>query len=473
MRASPGDTIAAISTPLGPGGIAVVRLSGNHSVEIGDAIFRGRESLSSSPSHTVHHGRIVTSDGCEVDEVLATVMRSPKTYTTEDMVEIACHGGSMPAGRVLEVCLSQGARLARRGEFTLRAFLNGRIDLVQAEAVADIVSARTRKGLEVALGQLTGSLSGELGTLREKLLDFRAEVEATIDFPREDIEPSAVEAIAEIGRSVVWDVDELLRNCDLGAAVRDGISVAIVGRPNVGKSSLSNALLKRDRSIVTPEPGTTRDAIEDCLHIGGIAVTLIDTAGWRDTNDVAERAGVERAKAAASGAALVALVVDASEGIDALDRAIAETLDPERTLVVANKIDGGATVADEALRSLLDRSGRRAKSRDSSVAGAVTAWVSAATGEGLDELRRLLVTRVLGAVHEEESPIVSNSRHIDALRRVRAGVARAVTLLVEGSPSELAAVEIDDAAAALGEITGETTPDEVLDRVFERFCVGK
>lgn len=461
MRASPGDTIVAISTAFGPGAIAIVRLSGARSLEIADSIFRGSTNLSGAPSHTVHHGYVFDSDGREADEVLATVLLSPSTYTTEDMVEFGCHGGAMPGRRVLEVCLDAGARLARRGEFTERAFLSGRLDLVQAEAVADVVAAKTRRGLEVALGQLEGGLSGRLAEFRASLLDVRAEIEALVDVDSDDVQPSGTEAIVVAIETSRELVAVLLSRCELGVAMRDGVSVALVGRPNVGKSSLMNALLMRDRSIVTPLPGTTRDAIEEFLHVRGVPVRLIDTAGWRDAVDEAEEAGVARARAAADGAALVVLVVDASTGIDCGDEIIARDLEPSRTIVVGNKIDLGSELPSDTLASAFG----------SSWLGA--ACVSAKEGDGLDALRDLIVTAALGSAPDDEPAHLSNVRHVAALRTVDAALVRAARLTREGAPPEVVAVEVADAAAALGEVTGETTPEDVLERIFERFCVGK
>ena len=463
MMAPPRDTIAAISTAVGPGAIAIVRVSGDRAMEIADAIFVGA-SLSECPTHTVHYGRVVDERGKHADEVLATVLHAPHTYTTEDIVEFGCHGGPMAARRVLEVALAAGARAARRGEFTERAFLGGRLDLVQAEAVADIVASRTRRGLEVALGQLEGGLSKDLSTLRENIIDFRAEVESLIDFADEDIEPPTVEAIAGGGREAVGLLDRLLENCDLGLAVREGVSAAIVGRPNVGKSSLMNALLMRDRSIVTPLPGTTRDVIEEHLHLSGVAVRLIDTAGWRDADNEAEAAGVGRAQAAARGADIVLLVLDGSSSITVGDREIAEALDPRRAVVVVNKADLGDHVEEQELPRLRAGGGAREGQR----------WprVSSLTGEGLDSLRDAIVAAATGA-ETDEPVLVSNARHVFALRTCREGLVEAVALLERGAPAELVAVELVEAAGALGEVTGETTPEHVLRRIFDRFCVGK
>jgi tRNA modification GTPase len=464
MRTTPGDTIVAISSAVGAGAIAIVRLSGDAAIDIADTAFRGRRRLTDCPSHTVHHGRLIDRDGREADEVLATVMRSPRSYTTEDMVEFGCHGGPMPARRVLEVCLAAGARLARPGEFTQRAFLGGRVDLVQAEAVADVVAARTPRGLAAALGQLEGGLSGELSLLRDTLLDLRAEIEALIDFPEEEVEARTVETIAGMAESIGGRVEGLLANCGLGVAVREGMSVAIVGKPNVGKSSLMNALLMRDRSIVTALPGTTRDVIEEHLNVAGVPVRLIDTAGWRAARDEPEMAGVARAKAAAAGASVSLLVVDASSEVDTGDAHVATALDPSRTLVALNKVDLGRCVRDRDLAELLGVDWD-VRSR--------TVCVSALRGDGLGDLQERIVRLSVEAASLEEPLVVTNVRHINALRRVGGAAVRAAFLLRDGAPPELAALEASEATFALGTITGETTPEDVLERVFGRFCVGK
>ena len=467
MKHLPGDTIAAISTALGPGAVALVRLSGEGAIRIADSVFSGARLLADCPTHTVHHGRVVDGDGREVDEVLATVMQAPHTYTTEHMIEFGCHGGAVPARRVLAVCLEAGARQARRGEFTERAYLGGRLDLIQAEAVADIVAAETPRGLEMALGQLEGGLSGLISELRTTLLLLRTEAEAAIDFP-EDVDAGvAYRAIAPQVQAARDQVELLLENCAVGAAVRDGVSVALVGKPNVGKSSLMNALLMRDRSIVTTAPGTTRDAIEESLHVDGIPMRLVDTAGWRETADEVERAGVERARAAARGAVLSLLVVDSSAPPDDEDAAVAAALDPGTTVVVANKVDLGRGARAPDLTGLFQREG--------ACGGAAIpplVRVSALTGEGLKELRSVLADASLGPAHSG-SALVSNLRHADALRSVGECMHRVEALLAERAPLELVGAELADATAALGEITGETSPEEILRHIFDRFCVGK
>ena len=431
MRHLPGDTIAAISTALGPGAVALVRMSGDRAIEIADRVFRGQKPLATCATHTVHHGRVLNADGREVDEVLATVMCSPNTYTTEHIIEFGCHGGSVPARRVLAACLEAGARQARRGEFTERAFLGGRIDLVQAEAVADIVSAETPRGLEMALGQLSGGLSDQVAQLRAALLSMRAEIEAAIDFPEDVDAADALRALAVLSADAHSLVDRLLENQEVGAAVRDGVSVALVGKPN------------------------------------GIPVRLVDTAGWRETSDEAERAGVERARAAARGAALSVLVVDSSQPPDAEDAAVATSLDPRTTVVVANKSDLGRGVPAASFAALFDGAcgERRA-------AMPAVLWASALTGEGLEELRSSLVESCLGAGHAEVA-CVSNVRHVEALKAVRDRLSRVDSLVRAHSPHEIVASQLADATAALGEITGETTSEEVIRHIFDRFCVGK
>jgi tRNA modification GTPase len=463
MIAPPRDTIAAISTAVGPGAIAVVRVSGDRAMEVAGTLFVG-PALSECASHTVHYGRVVDEHGSDIDEVLATVLRAPHTYTTEDMIEFSCHGGPIAAGRVLEALLAAGARAARRGEFTERAFLGGRLDLVQAEAVADMVAARTPRGLEVALGQLEGELSKELSRLRDRLVDFRAQIESHIDFAEEDLPPRTVTTTAEAGRRGLAILERLLERCDLGVAVRDGVSVAIVGRPNVGKSSLMNALLMRERSIVTSVPGTTRDAIEEHVNLSGIAVRLIDTAGWWEADNEAEAAGVGRAQAAARGADLVLLVLDGSLPVSGEDREIAEALEPGRTVVVVNKLDLGHVPGEQDLPALRGAAGP----------GGRSAWprVSALTGAGMGELRAALTERAVGG-QSDEPVLVSNARHVAALRRCREALLEGLNLVERGAAPEIAAVAVAEATDALGEVTGQTTPEDVLRRIFERFCIGK
>ncbi|MBD3367229.1 MAG: tRNA uridine-5-carboxymethylaminomethyl(34) synthesis GTPase MnmE [Candidatus Eisenbacteria bacterium] len=451
MRPQRHDTIAAIATAPGPGAVAIVRLSGPRALDIAAAVFDGTVRLDEVPSHTVHLGRARTTGGDALDEVLATVMRAPASYTTEDVVELGCHGGAVAARAVLDACLAAGARPARRGEFTERAFFGGRMDLVQAEAVADLVAARTRRGLAAALGQLEGTLSSRLERLRESLLNYRADVETLVDFDADDIGGPDVEGAVAAGESTLEELEELLKGARLGTAVRDGLSAAVVGRPNVGKSSLMNAFLGRDRAIVTETPGTTRDIIEEVADVCGVPVRLIDTAGWRDAREPAEAAGVSRSRAAARGADVVLHVFDLADGWTDGDAAVARELDNDRVIVVGNKND-------------------LPEDRRTRPCPRAFVSVSALTGDALPALAEQIVR--LGA-GPGESATVTNTRHVDALRRARDAVGRSLGQLRGAGHPELAALEASEAADALGEITGETTPDDVLRAIFDRFCVGK
>ncbi len=457
MRESPRDAIAAISTAAGTGAIAIVRISGEGALEVADAIFEGA-SLSAADSHTVHHGRVVNHDGGTVDEVLAMVMRAPRTYTTEDMVEFGCHGGDVPARRVLALLLEKGARLARRGEFTERAFIGGRLDLVQAEAVADIVAARTDRAMDAALGQLEGRLSSGLSSLREMLVDLRAEVDALVDFPDEDLPGRTREELLDLAAGVTSRISRMLAHCELGRAVRDGVTVAIVGRPNVGKSSIMNALLERDRSIVTTLPGTTRDTVEDLLCVSGVAIRLIDTAGWRTGGDEAEQAGVARAIAATGRADVALLVLDGSQALCAADASVASSVSTPVVVAALNKSDLPQVVEKTEARRL--------------AATENVCVVSALLDRGIDELRAALVRAATGCDPAEKTS-VTNVRHVDALRRCSERVVAAAACVRSGEPVELASVELQEATEALGEITGEAAPEEILERIFSRFCVGK
>ncbi len=459
--------------PVETGASAVVSRAGPRALAVAAAVFRGARALSACRSHTVHHGHVVDRTGREMDEVLATVMLAPHTYTTEHIIEFGCHGGAMPARRVLAACLEAGARQARRGEFTERAFLGGRLDLVQAEAVADVVAARTPHGLELALGQLEGRLSGKLAALRETVLAARSEVEAALDFSEDVDGASAMASAGALATEAAVQAAGLLKNCERGIAVRDGVSVALVGRPNVGKSSLMNALLVRDRSIVTPSPGTTRDTIEEHLDLEGVPVRLIDTAGWRETREEAERAGVRRARAAAEGAAVVVHVLDASEPLADEDREIGRVLAGRAAVVAANKSDleQAFGVSDVTRLYAVPGDGPRSGGTGRAAEPAVVS-VSAVTGAGLDALRRAL-WEACTSTESGTEPSVTNVRHVHSLRRVQAALRRGAQLVERAAPGELVAAELAQAADALGEITGETTPEDVLEHIFARFCVGK
>jgi len=457
------DTIAAISTPIGEGGIGIVRMSGPEALAILQTIFiKGKPTNIQSPISNIqlpnylHYGHIVDPETSEViDEVLVSYMKAPRTYTRQDVAEINGHGGVIPLRRTLELCLHQGARLASPGEFTLRAFINGRIDLAQAEAVLDIVRARTEAGLRVAVGQLEGRLSDQVRALRRQLIDVLAYLEATIDFEEDEIPERDIIPDLEAGRQ---QLEKLLAQADRGIIYRQGIRTAIVGRPNVGKSSLLNALLRTSRAIVTPIPGTTRDTLEETLNLQGIPLVLVDTAGIvAETENVIEQLGIERSRRALAQADLALLVVDGSEPLTEADRQIADLAAGKTAILVINKIDLPRSASDwdimpEALR----------------------VEISALTGEGLEELEEAIVEVVFsGRVLTSDEPLVSSPRHKNILQRALDHLVSAQDAHAQGMPADFVAIDLTSAVNALGEITGQTVTEDLLEIIFSEFCVGK
>jgi tRNA modification GTPase len=401
--------------------------------------------------------------GSRVDEIIAAVFRAPHSYTREDVVELSCHGGALPSRLVLTALLNAGARLAGPGEFTLRAFLNGRLDLAQAEAVADVIAAATGAAHDLALAQLAGSLSRRLDGLSESLVDALAEVEARVDFAEDvgsvEVPEHIVKAISEVASSL----DELLRGADYARALRDGVRVPLVGRPNVGKSSLFNALLGESRAIVTDQPGTTRDRVSETIEVAGVPVTLSDTAGLRDTDEPVEKIGVALAEQALADSALVLWVIDGAAPLTAEDREIAARVASKPLLVALNQCDRGAAVAEDDVAALLDCAPRR------------IVRVSAVRGDGLEVLRESLAS-LLGADGSGEASAVAavaNPRHAEALSRARVALVRASDAAHEGAPGEVVAIELRDAIAAIGEVTGKAIAEDLLERIFGKFCVGK
>ena len=453
------DTIAAIATPLGEGGLAVVRVSGPRALEIADRCFSpaGKTSPkpSAAPTHTVHLGHI-TRNGHSVDEVLLTVMRAPRTFTREEVVEIACHGGLLPAKLVLEALLAGGARLAEPGEFTRRAFLNGRLDLAQAEAVADLIHSRTELALRAAHEQLAGKLSQRINRLRDEMLQTLAHVEAHIDFPEEDIAPDTqAQLTARLDHGLAF-MDELLRTANEGQILRRGIRAAIIGRPNAGKSSLLNQLLGRERAIVSAIPGTTRDTIEETANIRGLPVVFIDTAGLREARDEIEAEGVRRSRQTLQQAELILHVFDVGEPFSGADQAhLAEFADKQRILV-RNKID---------LPSRLELP---------TGLGLRVVEVCCLTGQGIEALKEAIKELVWsGEIKAEMLQVMINSRHQDALNRARAAAGRALDALRADQPLELVALDLRISVNAVGEIVGKTTTEDLLDMIFSQFCIGK
>jgi tRNA modification GTPase len=453
------DTIAAIATPLGEGGLAVIRLSGPGALAVVDHVFSPAGKLSAKPSdaatHTIHYGQ-VKHQGRVVDEVLVSVMRAPRTYTREDVVEITCHGGLLAAKSILDAVLEGGARLAEPGEFTKRAFLNGRLDLAQAEAVADLIHARTELALAAANEQLAGKLSQRINRLRDDLVNLLAHVEAHLDFPEEDLAPDTQEQLlARLDRGLAF-MDELLRTANEGQILRRGLRAAIVGRPNVGKSSLLNQLLGRDRAIVSHLAGTTRDTIEETANVRGLPVVFVDTAGLREAGDALEQEGIRRSHEATTNAELVLHVLDASEPFTAEDARYLSRFAHKPRILVRNKIDLPARLELPA-----------------DLPGPVVE-VCALTGQGIEALKAAIKDRVwAGEIRSEMLEVMINSRHQDALRRAREAAVRARDALRTGVPLDLVASDVRLAMNAVGEIVGKTTTDDLLDSIFSQFCIGK
>jgi len=449
------DTIAAISTPLGEAGIGIVRLSGPEARSIVEGFFRPHHQGQELRSYRLHYGHVLDpTDSTPVDEVLVSFMRGPHSYTRQDVVEINCHGGIVPLRRVLQLALAAGARLAEPGELTLRAFLNGRLDMAQAEAVLDIVRAKTDAALRVAIGQLAGHLSGKVRSLRQRMVDLLAYLEATIDFVEDEIPPRD---LAPELAALEEELTTLLAEAQQGMIYRQGMRAAIVGRPNVGKSSLLNALLRASRAIVTPIPGTTRDTLEENCNLQGIPLTLVDTAGISTTENLVERLGVERSRQALAQADVVLLVVDGSEPLQAQDWDIAHAVGTQPTLVVVNKLDLPQRVD---LDGFLPRASQ--------------VRLSALTGVGLVDLERAVVDLVFsGRVLVSDRPLVSNPRHEALLQQAREGIRAAQATLAQGLPSDLVAIDLTEAVTALGQITGQTVTEDLLEAIFANFCVGK
>lgn len=455
-------TIAAIATPVGPGAIGVIKVSGALCEHLFRRLFKPKKEIREIQSHRLYYGYIQDPQSGEViDEVLVTLMRAPHTYTREDVLEIYGHSGYFVLTKILELILREGARLAEPGEFTRRAFLNGRIDLAQAEAIQDLVNARSEEALRLALNQLRGALSQRLAPVREALLSALAVVEVAVDFPDEDVELiSHYELATQLEREVLKPLEDLLRQYQRGRLFREGIAVVIAGRPNVGKSSLLNALLMEERAIVTPIPGTTRDVIEEMATIKGLPVRLIDTAGLRDTEDLVEEIGVKRAREKIAQADIVILVVDGTEEPTAEDFRLYDEIRDRPHLVAVNKID----VASEETLNLWREVFPEARK----------VFISAKEGRGLESLAEAIFEIVVGQQEVSGSLVAPNLRQKAALEKAAQAVRQALNNL--RSPNvlpELVAVDLRDALNHLGEITGEATTEDLLDRIFSSFCLGK
>jgi tRNA modification GTPase len=469
MGALLNDTICAIATPLGEGGIGIIRVSGEKAVDIASGLvaLSTGQPLASAPSHVLHHAEILEQAGADrrarLDEALVVVMRAPRSFTGEDVVELQCHGGLLILRTVCESLVRAGARLAEPGEFTKRAFLNGRLDLAQAEAVLDTIRAKTAGSLRIAQEQLRGSLSKEIDSVRETLIRLLAHVEAGIDFVEEDITFIQAGELAAGLTDARHAIGRLLAHSREGRILREGVTAAIIGRPNVGKSSLLNALLRTDRAIVTPVPGTTRDVLEEVLNIRGVPVRLLDTAGIRETQDPVEQEGVRRSRAAREEADLLLILLDGSAPLTAEDRALLDDARlgaDQKRVVVVNKRD---------LPGRLDPSAVPPAGPDCAVV-----HISAMTGAGLDELRDQIRTLLLSPDFEtRETVLVTHLRHQAALQRAQDSVIATLASAEAKQPGELTAMDLRAAIDALGEITGAVSTDDILDRIFSEFCIGK
>jgi tRNA modification GTPase len=470
MRYHQSDTIAAVATSPGESGIGIVRLSGGQALDIADVIFRPKDNLKPSKykTHTIHYGWIVglASDSAVsgvsqpkiIDEVLLTIMRAPSSFTREDVVEINCHGGIVALRKVLELALDSGARIAQPGEFTRRAFLNGRIDLSQAEAVLDVISAKTDAALATGMQQLRGILSGRIESMRSGLIEALASIEANIDFPEEEIQAADMKRLLEQISSVDKDLLGILERSRFGQIVREGIGAVICGRPNVGKSSLLNALLQKERSIVTPIAGTTRDVVEDCIDIRGIPVRIMDTAGLLEPRDLVERKAVAKAKECIRQADLILLVLDARSPIGKEERALIRMVGHTKTIAVINKIDLKQRLRREDLIGDFPE----------------VVEVSAKRLRNIEALEAAIADFVYGGSVEFTEPFfVSNLRHIQELKIAQKSIAQALYSLDNGLSAELPAQHIKDALAAFDEILGRRFSEDLLDSIFSRFCIGK
>ena len=457
------DTIAAISTAPGEGAIGIVRISGDLAISIASSIYQcGTKNLEEQKTHTIHYGHIVDPKSGEIyDEVMVSVLRAPKTFTREDIVEINCHGGIVAINRVLQLVLRMGARLAEPGEFTKRAFLNGRIDLSQAEAVMDLIRAKTDKSMQLAMRQLDGQLSHLIQNLRQEILNTLAQVEVNIDYPEyDDVEEMTLQLLREKTQQVLQGIRALLNTASQGKILRDGLKTAIVGRPNVGKSSLLNVLLREEKAIVTDIAGTTRDTIEEYVNVRGVPLQLIDTAGIRETDDVVEKIGVERSRKALKEADFVLLLLNQSETLQEEDIRLLETTKGMKRIILFNKTDLPSKLSKEDIAPYANEE--------------EIVTTSMLNKEGIDQLEEKIAGYFFqGQMNERDATYLSNTRHIALLEKAEQALVEVQNGIEMEMPVDLIQIDFTRAWDLLGEITGDSVQDELLTQLFSQFCLGK
>ena len=456
------DTIAAISTPPGEGAISIVRMSGEQAVTIAAKLFKAKVDLNTVASHTINYGHLFEPDTNQlVDEVMVSVLRAPRTFTREDVIEINCHGGIVVVNQILQLLLRHGARLAEPGEFTKRAFLNGRMDLSQAEAVMDLIRAKTDKAMNVALNQLDGNLSHLIRALRQEILETLAQVEVNIDYPEyDDVEEMTTRLLVEKATHVQAQINALLATAQQGKILREGLNTAIIGRPNVGKSSLLNHLLREEKAIVTDIAGTTRDVIEEYVNVRGVPLKLIDTAGIRETEDVVEKIGVERSRKALSEADLILLVLNQSEPLSEEDRQLIASTEGSKRIVLLNKTD---------LPTQLDREELQA-----ALSGDAMFAVSVLNNDGLDQLEQAIADLFFGGqTTDKDASYLSNTRHIALLENASQSLSEVMEGIEAGMPVDLVQMDMTRCWDYLGEVVGDSVQDELITQLFSQFCLGK
>ncbi len=462
MKAEIYDTIIAIGTRAGEAAIGIVKLSGSRSIFIADKIFKAKnkKKIKNIGTYNMLYGHIIDNEGYFIDEVIVTVMKNPGSYTREDVVEINCHGGIIATTKTMELCIENGARIADPGEFTKRAFLNGRIDLSQAEAVIDLVRSRTEQSLRLAAKNLRGNIKEEIKRLRKNLLDIRVQLEASVDFIEEDLEVTPYQEITKEIKKLVTELEELIINEKKGEIIKNGVKIAIIGKPNVGKSSLLNLLSRKEKAIVTPIPGTTRDAVEEILYVEGIPLILVDTAGIRKTRSTIEKIGVDKSLKHIDEAELILLVLDGNRKLEQMDLQIINKIKGKSIICCINKIDLKQKLEIERIKNYFDE-------RD-------VIKISALKGKGIKELENKIKSVIFGNGDIDlEEKIIINRRHKEILEEVNKSLNSAMEAVKDRMSEEFPSYDLKTAFELLGEIIGETAREDILEKIFSQFCIGK